>query len=287
MSTDLDALSREAEKIVKSIGFPPCPAILAKLVREMRNDDPDFAKLGALIGSDVGLAAALLKTVNSPFYGLRTKATSIRQALTLLGLRNITQLITGLLLRQAFPVGANAGMEEFWEYSAGIAQASLYLGRRVRGIDTDLAYTFALFRDCGIPAMIGAYTEYVPAYTFRGAADGRTVIDLEEENFGIHHAYMGYHLAKEWLLPESVCKAVLCHHDYAALQEGRADIPASGTKLIALALAGEWLYSRRAMVVECGEWRQYGAFALDTLGVSQADLEATGAELDGALEGGT
>src|SRR5262249_39116975 len=112
MSQDLETLSPEAEQIVKSIGIPPCPALLAKLVREMRNDDPDFAKLGELIGSDVSLAAVLLKTVNSPFYGLRAKATSIRQALVFVGLRNVTQLVTGLLLRQAFPAGANARMED-------------------------------------------------------------------------------------------------------------------------------------------------------------------------------
>src|SRR5215510_12304751 len=132
MQTDLEVLSREAEGIAKSIGIPPCPAILTKLVRETRSDDPDFNRLGDLIGTDVSLAAALLKTVNSPFYGLRSKATSIRQALVLLGLRNVTNLVTGLLLRQAFPVNASAGMEEFWEYSTGIARAGACLARHVR-----------------------------------------------------------------------------------------------------------------------------------------------------------
>src|SRR5688572_3920629 len=108
MQSDLETLNREAEGIARSIGIPPCPAILTRLVRETRSDDPDFARLGELIGGDVSLAAAMLKTVNSPFYGLRSKATSIRQALVLMGLRNVTNLVTGLLLRQAFPVSANA-----------------------------------------------------------------------------------------------------------------------------------------------------------------------------------
>src|SRR5262245_55625277 len=129
MTSDIEALSRQAEDIVKSIGLPPCPAILTKLVREMRNAEPDFARLGELISGDVGLAAGLLKTVNSPFYGLRAKIGSVRQALVLIGLRNVTQLITGLLLRQAFPVGANARMEEFWNYSSKIARLSACIGR--------------------------------------------------------------------------------------------------------------------------------------------------------------
>ena len=75
---DFEALRQEAERVVRSIQLPPCPAILTKLVREMRLDEPDLKRFDALISSDVGLAAALLKTVNSPFYGLQRKATSIR-----------------------------------------------------------------------------------------------------------------------------------------------------------------------------------------------------------------
>ena len=69
-------LDHEAERIVKQIGIPPCPAILTQLLQEMRADEPDFKQIGKLIAGDVGLAAALLKLVNSPFYGLATPASS-------------------------------------------------------------------------------------------------------------------------------------------------------------------------------------------------------------------
>lgn len=283
MQIDLEALSREAEGIARSIGFPPCPAILTKLVREARNEDADFARLGELIGGDVSLAAALLKTVNSPFYGLRSKATSIRQALVVLGLRNVTNLVTGLLLRQAFPVGASAGMEEFWEHTSGTARASACLARHVRGIDGDLAYTFAVFRDGGIPAMIGGFTDYVAPYATKNAGDGRPVTDIEEEAFGIHHAFMGYYLAKEWLLPDLLCQTVLWHHDFPALRDGRADIPASSAKLIALALVADHVYSEHAMGVTCHEWSEHGEYALEALGLAAADLEELEPELTAAL----
>ena len=77
MTQDLEVLDREAEQIVKDIGIPPCPAILTKLMQEMREDEPDFKRIGKLIGGDVSLGAAMLKTVNSPFYGLNRKATSV------------------------------------------------------------------------------------------------------------------------------------------------------------------------------------------------------------------
>lgn len=284
MQTDLEALSREAEGIARSIGFPPCPAILTKLVRETRNDDPDFNRLGELISSDVSLAAALLKTVNSPFYGLRTKATSIRQALVLLGLRNVTNLVTGLLLRQAFPVSASSGMEEFWEYSSGIARVSSCLARNVRGIDADLAYTFSVFRDCGVPAMMSGFTDYRPPYAVRNAGDGKPMTDAEEEAFGIHHAFMGYYLAKEWLLPDPVCQMVLWHHDFPALRDGRADLPASGARLVSLGLVADHVYATHHMGMACHEWSEHGEYALDTLKMTEADLAELEAELTAAVQ---
>ena len=74
-------VDKDADKIVREIGIPPCPAILTKLLKEMREDEPDYNKASKLIGADVSLAAAMLKTVNSAFFGLATKATSVNQAL--------------------------------------------------------------------------------------------------------------------------------------------------------------------------------------------------------------
>lgn len=122
-------IDSEADKIVREIGIPPCPAILTKLLREMREDEPDYNKTSKLISADVGLAAAILKTVNSPFFGLRTKATSVNQALQLMGLCNTVEIVTGLLLRQAYPVGDNAAMDSFWQSSSGIAEVAAQLAR--------------------------------------------------------------------------------------------------------------------------------------------------------------
>ena len=80
---DTSTLEREAERVVREVGIPPCPAVLTAVVREMRRDDPDLRKLSELLGSDVGLSSTMLKTVNSSFYGLSTKAGTVQQALSI------------------------------------------------------------------------------------------------------------------------------------------------------------------------------------------------------------
>jgi len=124
-------IDREADKIVGDLRIPPCPGVLAKLLKEVRQEEPDYKKASKLISADMVLAVAVLKTVNAPFVGLRTQATSVNQALQLMGLRNTLEIGTGLLLRQAFPVGDNP-----WRHSG-------FLGHRRSGRTTGSAANYA------------------------------------------------------------------------------------------------------------------------------------------------
>lgn len=283
MQPNLTALDQEAEQIVKDIGIPPCPAILTTLVQKMRAEEPDFTKIGQLIGRDAGLAATVLKTVNSPFYGLRTKAASVQQALVLMGLRNVAQLVTALLLRQAFPCADSEIMERFWEDSSHVALISAWLAPRASGVGRDDAYTFGLFRDCGIPALLLKFTDYPKTLAAACGANGKRLTDLEEENYWIDHCQVGHYLAKSWHLPEPTCLAILCHHTYLPLASGHTELAAGSLKLIALGLVAGHLFK-----CYCGEpadleWKMGGELALECLGFSHADLVTFTGEMHGIL----
>ena len=279
MTTELEVLDREAEEIINDIGIPPCPAILTTLMREMRGDDPDFVKLGKLIGSDVSLAAAMLKTVNSPFYGLRNKATSVHQAIMLLGLRNVAEIVTSLLMRQAFTGGSSDVHDEYWEVSSAIAALSALLARRVKGMGRDEAYTFALFRDCGMLAMLGNFTGYKPKLPGHKADADGSITEIEDRLYNMNHARLGCRMAQTWLLPEDTCQAILWHHDYAALADGRAGVSPTSLGNIAVTLAAQNIYCRNKMGVADAEWRLGGEFALARLGMAPEALEAMGRDL--------
>ena len=276
METHFEVLDREAEQIVREIGIPPCPMILTKLMQEMRSDDPDFGKLGKMIGGDVSLAAAMLKTVNSPFYGLRSKATSVTQAIALLGLRHVAELVTGLLLRQAFPGGTSDVMDEFWETSSAIAQINDLLVRKFKHVRRDGLQTFALFRDCGMLAMMQKFKNYKPV--FPGAKQGPdvSVTAVEEMHHKIDHARVGYQMARTWLLPDETCEAVLRHHEYAELQANGAGLCAASLQHIALTLAAESIYVKQEYNALSAEWALGSEFALEQMGVTQADLDEIG-----------
>jgi HD-like signal output (HDOD) protein len=148
------------ESSLKDIGIPPRPAILQRISDEMLKDEPDFRRLANIIGADVSLAAGLIKTANSPFFGSRNRVRSVNEALVMLGLDVASRAIAGLILRKVFP--ASLHLERFWDASARIARLSGWLAKRVghNKLRQDDAYTFGLFRDCGIPVLLMRFPGY-------------------------------------------------------------------------------------------------------------------------------
>ena len=282
MSTESEALDRSADTIVKDIGIPPCPAILTKLLRETRAEEPDFRRVGQLVGGDVALASATLKFANSPFYGLRTKAASVQQALTLLGLNTVTQLVTGLLLRQAFSGKAGPGMEAYWKTSMAVSLISALVSRETRSGDSGIASTYGLFRDCGMPVMLQKFPIYEDILDGSALVSGEPVFEVENERYATNHARVGEQLARSWHLSESVCFAILHHHDVLHFDDVLVQAEPGAIALIATGLAAEQLYCAATGAVS-REWAFAAGWALSELGLSQAQFEALQARVGASI----
>ncbi|MCL1809727.1 MAG: HDOD domain-containing protein [Clostridiales bacterium] len=70
------------------------------LVVEITKEEPDLAKIEAIISRDVTLTYSLLKLVNSAYFALRHRTTTIMQALVILGLNGLKQWIYLLSFKQ-------------------------------------------------------------------------------------------------------------------------------------------------------------------------------------------
>lgn len=277
-TTDSSLQEQDFDRMAREIGIPPCPAILARFSAEMHQPEPDTRKLAEFIATDIALSAALLKLVNSPFYGLRTKATNPHQALSIIGLRAGANLVTGLILRQAFPPGGNALMQRFWDKSSGIAAAAMVAARRISGIDLDEAHSYALFRDCGIPVMIKKFGDYANILDRLEHVPGVQVLAAEQTDYQYSHARVGYALARGWLLPEPFCRAILYHHDFEKVAGGRREVEPANRKLVAFGLLMEQIAAFRCGGGVCPDWESGEQFVLKTLGIAPDEIIALAQE---------
>ncbi|MDE1951068.1 MAG: HDOD domain-containing protein, partial [Burkholderiales bacterium] len=74
------------------IDIPSQPEALVKLSLLLAEDDVNLQAVGELIESDMALAAAVLKAVNSSLYGLKGRVQSVLQAVTYLGMREVAAI---------------------------------------------------------------------------------------------------------------------------------------------------------------------------------------------------
>ena len=266
------------ERSLRDIGIPPCPAILSRFMDESQKDEPDYHRLSEIVGSDVGISAGLIKTANSPFFGMRQRVRSVNEALTVLGLRASSRAVAGLILRNTFPY--TAPMERFWDASARIANLSGWLVQhlRITGVMAEDAYTFGLFRDCGIPILMKRFPNYRAALDAANRDGVRSFIEVEQTEMPTNHAMVGCILSQSWWLPEEICLAIRNHHDLAALSSVSSRLPTLSRKLIAISQLAEYLVQQQLGLSFTREWPKLGAACLQTLGLEEAQLETLYAE---------
>jgi HD-like signal output (HDOD) protein len=256
------------DTLIKSIRIPPRPSLLADLQRELASPDPSPETIGRIVASDVGMSGALLKLANSAIYGGRRKAKSIEQAILFLGINQVAALMTGLLARQAIPANS-AALASFWDVSTRRAQAMVFLSRRMRTGEPDVAHTFGLFCDTGVPLLMDRFADYGATYAAASLEAERPFTALEEERHSTSHAAIGCLLARNWGLSDHVAWAILHHHDYTVLED--AATAAAVRSLVALSVLAEGAICKYQGHAESLEWNKGGARACAWLGLSDEE----------------
>ncbi|MCX7192378.1 MAG: HDOD domain-containing protein [Proteobacteria bacterium] len=260
--------SQVAENILKSIRIPPCPEVVVALMKETAQEDVDFTKLVKLISGDVGLAASMLKTANSPFFALRNKAGSVQQAVSVLGLKNLMQIVRGSALQNALG-GEKVHMERFWDRSTFTAVVASHMSAHVEGVSREEAYTYGLFHDCGIPILMSKFPDYKETLAASNKS-AELIIVIEDQHYATNHAIVGNMLARNWCLPDYISQAILAHHDHTIFTQ-RSTTPLV-CALVAIQLVSEHIVATFLQKPDDAEWHLSGQEALHYLCLSDDDL---------------
>ena len=211
MSTELT--DEQIAKILMGIHVPPQPQILVDLQMEQIMPDPDIDRIAELISKDVGLAGTMLKFVNSPFFGLANKITSIQQAVSLLGINTVVNILNGLAIKGEMSDENIVALTGFWDTANDIALVCANVAKQVGYPNPDEAYTLGLFHNAGIPLMLQRFENYLTVMEESYSGKYERVIDLENEKFNTNHCVIGYYTSKSWNLPTLICQVIAEHHN--------------------------------------------------------------------------
>lgn len=266
------ALDVALAESIRAIDIPPRPRIIDRIRSAMQEPEPNLRQIGQLISTDVSLAAGLIKTANSPYFGSRNRARSVPDALMTLGLEATTRAVASFSLRQAFPDSDR--YERFWDASARIAALSGWLAQRLRKphLRPDDAYTFGLFRDCGIVILLRRFPDYRQTLARANDETERPFTAIEHDDYPTDHTMLGCLLAQDWWLPEEICLAIRHHHDQPAIDLFESGLPLASRHLVAISQTAERLLQCISGGSKTREWEKLGASCLRLLKLDEAEL---------------
>lgn len=283
MSQELTA--EQIQQSLQGISVPPQPQIMVDLQMEQYMPDPDLETIAKLISQDPGLSGALLKIVNSPYYGLRNKITSIQRAVNLLGSRSIINLINAQSIKGELHDDAIVTLNRFWDTAQDVAMTCLTLAKRVGLENGDEAYALGLFHDCGVPLMLKQFPNYMSVLeeAYASASAECRVVDTENRVFNTNHAVVGYYTSKSWRLPDHVSQAIANHHNALAIFSDESSRNNSSLKnLLAILKMSEHICASYRVLgnqAEDHEWESVGALVLDYIGLSEYDFQTQKQEI--------
>lgn len=206
--------SPEFTKILGDYEPPSFPTFITQALDALADPDTDMGSIAAIVQHDPGASARVLRVVNSAGFGLRTAATSVHQAATLLGRNQLEGLLISIGARAAIPSPANRhgfDHDRFWATATKRATLASLLAARIDPTRQSENFTAALLQDMGIPVLVVRDPRYTDVLA-QWHAENSDLASLEDEAFGWNHGDVAAWLGARWDFPEHYLQLLTDHH---------------------------------------------------------------------------
>jgi len=202
---------RNALQAIKGQTIPELPDDILRLEKEIKSKFASTASVAEIIEMNTTLSGEVMKLVNSPVVKLKTPIRSIREAVNVMGLDNIYNLVVSAAITNMF--GKKGLFKDIMDQSVDVAFCMADISEWVEGVTRDEAYMLGLFHNVGA-LMLASKNEGQYESIFRNSMSLPFKIILKErEAFGSDHAMIGVLIGQKWHLPVNMLNAIMLHHN--------------------------------------------------------------------------
>ena len=193
--------------------LPTLPAAALRVLQLTTNEGTEPKALADLIAQDPALSVRILRAVNSPFYGMSNKVSSVPQAVALLGVHSVKTLVLGFTLVHSLQSQRPGSFDHFayWRRSMYGATAARVIASQVCSYLTEECFIAALLMDIGT-LLLNQLLEDRYGFVYDRADTHQDLMLLEHHEIGLTHAEAGQVLAEHWRLPEKLTIPIGAHH---------------------------------------------------------------------------
>lgn len=203
----------ETAVVARARGVRPFPMAAAKVLSLTSGSNFDVNAVVAAIETDVALAARVLRLVNSSAFALRSRCSSLRQAVLLLGAGGVREAVVAGAVLNMFPGATSNAWLSLQKHALTTAALARHLAPEWR-LPSDDMFTVAFLHDIGKWILLEQEADYEGVLAEHGTRPEAT-LDEERGRYGFDHAELTEHLLHAWAFPKTISRVAGLHHDPA------------------------------------------------------------------------
>lgn len=216
-SAKIESLSSLTDELVRQISslphFPENILTIQRLIADPKSEMIDIARQ---ISTDPAMTADLLKLVNSAQFMLPRRVDNIVDAVKLVGLRGIKNLLFSYGSQKILADEHGVDQRSLWEHSYRCAYYAYNLAKNFkpgnRALQDD-AYVGGMLHDMGKIIFSAVHPELLDHIRSFCESKGIEKETFEDLAGGMNHAEIGARVAEKWNFPESLVAAIRFHHE--------------------------------------------------------------------------
>ncbi|TAN67548.1 MAG: HDOD domain-containing protein [Methylobacter sp.] len=210
--------SKNEKLIVLVEKMPAFPKSVQQVVQLTSDINASAKDIVRVIECDPVMTVKILKAINSSFYGLPQKITSVQKAVVHIGMNTIKNMALGVAAMGMLNAHnkANFNTSNFLLHSLTTAAISKMLAERIGLSSTQCSDCFVagLLHDFGKVVFAEFMPDEFKLALEKSKEQQLSLHQTELEFIGLNHAQAGKILAEKWELPDSMCDAIAHHHDH-------------------------------------------------------------------------
>lgn len=225
----------QLEKLLAGAQLPALPQSAIRLLELSQNPDNTPRDFAVPIESDPGLTGQILRFVNSSYFGFPNEISSIKLAISLVGIRTIKNfaLWSAVFSLMPNPKCGPFDLKSLWQDSLRRAVFARRFGKLLGLADAEDLFAAALLQDMAIPLLAKELPGEYEALLDRREGGQTPLSVLESLAFGWTHADAGAFIARGWHLPEAFASLIESHGSL----DDYVDEPQSHREAVAVSLS--------------------------------------------------
>ena len=205
------ALARLAARIGE---ISTLPEVVYRILTLVEDPESGAAELTEAVRSDPALAMRVMRTVNSPYYGLEEKVADLQQAIAILGFREIRNLAITSHVATLFRTSEgykHYSRRGLWHHLVATGIVSRMIAQTSGRVPPHEAYLAGLLHDLGL-ILLDQYAHASFCRVVDALSPARPTWHVEVDVLGFSHAELGQTVAGQWNLPGHLTAAIGFHH---------------------------------------------------------------------------